>query len=136
MRCGMTSAALDRDMFTFQSVAGLLVIEDLRIPLNKWEVLAVMIGVAAYALLAGPGGDVIRPVQTALGGDARTNVGMTPDASKFRLAPTDLVAVGAVHGAVEKLMLPGQRPRRNLGVRLRGEEANEQCAAEIQKQPR
>ena len=132
----MAFLAIQPRVFAFEKVSGFLVIELFGIPFDQREVRSIVIGVAAHTLLARSSGDVIRPVQAALGGDARTNVGMAPDAAKFRLATPDLMAVGAVHGAVEKLMLPGQRTRRNLGVRLRGDEATEQRAAEIQKQPR
>ena len=109
-------------MLAFQKVAGFLVIELVGIPLDEREIRAVVIGVAAHAFLAGPRGNVVRGVQSALVGDARPNIRVTADAAELRFAATDLVAVGAMHRAIQKLMLARERARRNLGMRIRCEQ--------------
>jgi hypothetical protein len=74
-----------------------------------------MIGMATHAFLAGPGRNVIEAVQPALGGDPCANIGVATYAPKFRLASADLVTVGAMHGAVQELVLTGERAGRDLG---------------------
>lgn len=101
-------------MFAFQQVSGFFVIELVRIPLDQRKIFAVVIRVAAHAFLAGARGDVIGPVQSALGGDSRANIGVTADALELRLAAPDFVAIGAVQGPVQKLVLPRERAGRNL----------------------
>ena len=96
-------------VLAFQQIAGLFVIELIRVPLNKRKVHSVVIGVAADALLTGTRRYVIRTVQAALGGDARTDVGVAADAAELRLTAADLVTVGAVGGAVERLVRAGER---------------------------
>jgi len=101
-------------VLAFQNVTGLFVIELIRVPLNKREAHAVVIGVTSDAFLAGTRRYVIGAVQATLGGHARANVGVAADASKFRLTSTDLVAVRAVSGTVEKLVRAGERSGRDL----------------------
>jgi len=101
-------------MFAFQQVSGFFVVELVRIPLDQRKIFAVVIRVAAHAFLAGARGDVIGPMQPAFGGDSRANIGVTADALELRLAAPDFVAIGAVHGPVEKLVLPRERAGRNL----------------------
>lgn len=101
-------------MFAFQQVSGFFVIEFVRIPLDQRKIFAVVIRVAAHAFLAGARGDVIGPVQPAFGGDSRANIGVTDDALELRLAASDFVAISAVQGPVEKLVLPRERAGRNL----------------------
>ena len=47
-------------MFAFERVARLFVIESFGVPLDKWEVEPVVIGVALHALLAGARADTVR----------------------------------------------------------------------------
>ena len=101
-------------MFAFQQISGFLVVKLVRIPLDQREIRPIVIGVAADAFLAGAGQNVIGPVQPALGGDSRANIGVAADAFELRLAAAELVAVGAVGGSVEKLMWLRQRAGRNL----------------------
>ena len=131
----MAFVALQPRVLAFEKVAGFLVVEFFRIPLDQRKIRPVVIGVAAYALLAGPGGNVVRRVEATLGGYARADVRMASNAAELRLAPADLVAVGAVHGAVKKLVLLCERAGRDLRVSLQGQCAKEKCADEIQQQP-
>lgn len=106
--------ACQTGVLAFEKVAGFLVVELVRIPLDKGEVDAVVIGVAADALLARPGRNVIRPMQPALGVDSLADVGMAVAAFELRLSAPDFVTVGAVQGAVEILVRPGKRAGRDL----------------------
>ena len=107
--------AREAGVLAFEQVARFFVIELIGVPFNKREVHAVVIGVTAYAFLTGAGGYVIGSVESTLGGDARADVGVATDAAKLGLSTSELVTVGAVGGAFERLMWAGQRPGRNLG---------------------
>jgi hypothetical protein len=122
-------------MFAFQQVPGLFVIEFVRIPLDQRKIYAVVIRVAAHAFLAGAGGNVIGAVQPAFGCDSRANIGVTADAFELRLAASDFVAIGAVQGPVEKLMLPRQWSGGNLR-RGRSDQRTKNCKLkQEEKQP-
>ena len=108
-------------VFALEQVARFFVSEFIGIPFNKREVHPVVIGVTAHALLAGAGGYVIGGVQSALGGDARADVRVAADAAELGLSASDLVAVGAVGGAVERLVRAGQRSGRDLRGRRCGQ---------------
>src|SRR6476646_8429182 len=108
----MTLIAGKPSMLAFKKVASFLVIELVGVPFNEREVRTVVIGVAAYAFLTRPRGNVIGGVQPALVGHARPNIRVTADAAELRLATTDLVAVRAMHRTVQELVLPRQRARR------------------------
>lgn len=110
----MALIAGEAGVFALEQVAGFLVIEFIGIPFNEREVHAVVVGVAAHALLAGAGGYVIGGVQSALGGDARTDVRVATDTAELGLSAAEFVAVGAVGGAFERLMLASQRTGRDL----------------------
>src|SRR5438477_7008938 len=96
-------------MLPLQEITSFLVIELIRIPLNERKIGAVMVGMAAHTFLAGTGRDAIRAVQPPLGRNPRSDVGVTTDAFELGLPATDLVAVRAVHSAIEILMLPRER---------------------------
>src|SRR5579862_1518006 len=107
-------------VFALEQVARFFVIELIGVPFDKREVHAIVIGVAAYAFLAGTSGYVIGSVQSALGGDPRADVGVAADAAELRLTAADLVAVGAVGGAVECLVRAGQGAGRDLRRSMSG----------------
>ena len=107
-------------VFALEQVARFFVIELIGVPFNKREIHAIVIGVTAYAFLAGTGGYVIGGVQSALGGDPRADVGVAADAAELRLTAADLVAVGAVGGAVECLVRAGQGAGRDLRGSMSG----------------
>ena len=110
----MTLVAGQAGVFAFQQVSGFFVIEFIRIPLDQRKTHTVVIRMAAHAFLAGAGRNVIRAVQSPFCCHSRANVGVTADAFELRLPASDFMAIGAVHGAVEKLVLPRQRAGRNL----------------------
>jgi hypothetical protein len=122
----VTFIAGQAGVFAFQQVSGFFMIELVRIPLDQRKIHAVVIGVAAHAFLAGAGGNVIGTVQAAFGRDSRANIGVTANAFELRLAASDFVAIGAVQGAVEKLMLPRQWAGRNLR-RSRSHQRTKNC---------
>ena len=101
-------------MFPLQKITSFLVIELIRIPFNKRKIRAVMVGMAANTFLAGIGRDAIGGMQSAFGHNPRANVGMATNAFELWLPATNLVAIRAVHSAIEKLMLPRERTGRNL----------------------
>ena len=92
-------------VLAFEQVSRFLVIEGFDVPLDEREVLAIVLGVAACALLAGTGGNVVGGVQALVGGKPGRNLGMTVQTLESCL-PAELVATGAVRGAVEGLMRP------------------------------
>ncbi len=126
----MALVAGETSMFPFEKITSFLVIELIRVPLDQQEIWAVMIGMAAYTFLAGSGTDVIRGVQSALGSYSRSDVGVATDALELGLSATDLMAVGAVQGAVKKLMLSRQWARRNLPPRGSSEHAQQNQRSE------
>jgi hypothetical protein len=78
---------------------------------------------------------VIGTVQPALGGDSRANIGVTADALELRLAASDFVTIGAVHGPVEKLVLPRQWAGRNLRRGRSGQRRKNCQLKQEEKQP-
>jgi len=66
---------------------------------------------------------VIGAVQSLLGSDPCADIGVTPNTAELRFSAADLMAVGAMSGAVQKLMLASQRPRRDLCRRSSGKQA-------------
>ena len=101
-------------VFAFQQVAGFLVVELVRIPLDERKIHSVVIRMAAYAFLAGAGRNVIGAVQPAFGGDSRPDIGVTADALELWLTSSDLMTIGAVQGPIQKLVWPRQWAGRNL----------------------
>src|SRR5579883_1516263 len=98
-----------------------------RVPLDQGKVHAVVVGVATHAILAGAGRDVVGPVQTLLRRHPRANVSVALDALEDGLAAADLVAVGAMGRAIQKLMGPRQGPGRDLRARADRQETQEAC---------
>ncbi len=92
-------------VLAFQQVSRFFVIEGFDVPLDQREILAVVLGVAAGAFLAGTGGNVIGGVQTPVGGKPGRDLGVTVQTLQRRL-PAELVATGAVGGAVQRLVRP------------------------------
>jgi hypothetical protein len=92
-------------VLAFEHVARFLMIEGLDIPLDQREVLAIVLRVAARALLAGVGRNVVGGVQAFVGGKPCRNLGMTVQTFQSRL-PAKLVAAGTSCGTVEGLVRP------------------------------
>lgn len=61
-------------MLAFEHIAGFLMIELVRIPLDEGKIRAIVVGVAADAFLARPGGNVIRTMQPTFRGHPRSNI--------------------------------------------------------------
>lgn len=112
----------EASVLAFEHVARFFVIELVGVPLDEREIQPIVIGMAANALLAGAGRNVIRGVQSALGGDARADVGVATNAFEFWLPAADFVAVGAVGSTVEVLMGACEWARRNLRGSMSGQE--------------
>lgn len=94
------------DVLAFEHVPGFLMIEGVDVPLDQREVLTIVLGVAASALLAGTDGNVVGGVETSVGGEPSRNLGVTVETLESRL-PAELVTSGAVRGTIERLVWPG-----------------------------
>ncbi len=93
-------------VFAFEHVSGFLVVERLGVPFNEREVFAVVFGVAAGALLARAGGNVIRGMQSLVGIEALGDFGVALQAFEGGLS-AELVTTGAVRRSVEGLVRTG-----------------------------
>jgi hypothetical protein len=106
--------AFEPSVLAFQQVAGLLMVEFLRIPLDDREIETVVIGVALGALLAGTGPDAVRGMQTIVSREAGGNFGMAVETLEGGLASTQFVTSGAMRGPIKSLMGSGQGSWRDL----------------------
>ena len=86
-------------VLAFERVSRLLVIEGFDVPLDQRKVLAIVLGVAACAFLAGTGGNVVAGVQSLMGEKPRRDLTVTVQTFKGG-CPAKLVATGAIRGAV------------------------------------
>lgn len=109
----MAAIAGESSMLSFQRVPGLLVIKRPRIPLDQREVLAVVLRVAARALLARTGRDVISGVEALSIRHSGCDLAMTVKTFELRLA-SQLMASGAISRSIQGLVRPGKRARRDL----------------------
>src|SRR5205085_12356715 len=101
-------------VFAFRTVSRELVIEGLRVPLDEREALAVVIGVAAYAILAGSRLQVVGSVQTLSRRKPGGDLAMTIQATKCRLTGSQFVTTGAVGGSIQRFVSLRKRAGRNL----------------------
>ena len=101
-------------MLAFKQIARLLVVELVGIPLDEGEIHSVVIGVAAHALLARAGRNMVGTVQSPLSVDTLADVGVAAAAFELRLSATNFVTIGAVQCTVEILVRPGEGAGRNL----------------------
>ena len=100
-------------MLAFQLESAECMIEVFRVPLDQRKILAIMVGVARWASLAGSRLNVVGGVKAFMRGNARRDLGMTLEALEGALAPKRM-AGGAICRAVQQLVRPCERPRRNL----------------------
>jgi len=111
-------------VLAFEQVAGFSVVKGLGVPLDQGKVFPVMLGVAACALLAGAGRNVIGGVQAFAGGEPGGYLAVTLQTFQSRL-PTELVATCAVRGSVQRLVRSRQRAGRNLSRRRSGDQGQQ-----------
>lgn len=90
-------------MLALKYVSGLLVIERLDVPLNEREIFTVMFRVAARALPAGAGRNVISRMQSLMRAHSTRDFIVAVKAFERRLA-AELVATGAVRRSIERSM--------------------------------
>src|SRR5579859_5190309 len=90
-------------VFTFEKVAGVLVVKGFDVPLDQREVFAVVLGVAAGALLAGAWGNVVGGVKSLVSRKARRNLSVTVQALQGGL-PAEFMAAGTVGRSVQRLV--------------------------------
>jgi len=98
-------------VLSFKHVAGLFMVEILRVPFDYGEVETVVIGVALGAFLAGTGPDAIREMQAPVSREPGSDLGMAVETLEGGLASTELVTSGTVRSTVEFFMGTGQWPR-------------------------
>lgn len=100
-------------VLALEQVAGVFMIEGLGIPLDQREGFAVVLRVAAGALLAGTGWNVVGGVQSLASRNPGRDLGVTVQALQCRLA-AELVATGAVGGSIQRLVRAREGSGRNL----------------------
>jgi hypothetical protein len=95
----MAFVAGHSSVLALEQISGFFVVESLGVPLDQWEILAVVIGVAAGTLLTGAGGDVVGRVKPLMSRNAAADFGMAIHAFERRLA-AELVTTRTVGGSV------------------------------------
>ena len=93
--------AFEARVLPLQGIAGLLVIERLRIPLDDREVAPVVIGVAFGALLARTRPQPVRRVQPLVSIQPSGDLRVTVQAFESRLSTSQLVTRGAIGSALK-----------------------------------
>ena len=111
---GVALVACQTGVLAFKQIPGLLVVELILIPLDESEIYSVVIGVAAHALLARAGRNMVGTVQSPLSVDSLADVSVAAAAFELRLSATNFVTVCAVQCTVEILVRPGEGAGRNL----------------------
>ena len=94
-RWRVASIASKARVLALKRVARLLVFKRFYVPLDKWEIFAIVFRVAARALLAGARRNVVSRMQSLAGAEPRGDFGVAVQALERRLS-TELVASGAV----------------------------------------
>ena len=87
-------------MLALKYVPRLPVVERFDVPFDKREILAIVFGVTACALLAGARRDVVSRMQPLAGAKVRANFGMAIQALERRLS-TKFVATRAISRSIE-----------------------------------
>jgi hypothetical protein len=110
--------ALEPCMAALECIAGLAVVEFLlaHVPAGGHKTLAVVLGVALCTTFVGTLLSDQRGMQSAIVGEPLPDVGMARQALELMLSTAPKVAVGAVRGAVKRVMSLGERSRRELTV--------------------
>ena len=101
----MALVTFQSGVLAFQHIAGLFMIESPGIPLDEREIAAVVFGVAASALLAGAGRDVVARMQPLVSLQAAGDFRVAVQALEGCLA-AELVTVHAVGWSVQRMMRP------------------------------
>lgn len=111
----VTPGTVQPRVFTLEPVAGLRVIESLKVPLDQGEVFSVVLGVAVRAFHARTWLDVVGSVEPLSHCNAPRNLAVTIQTLEGGLPGRKLVAGGALGHAIDRLVGAGKRARRNLG---------------------
>ena len=101
----MAASAGYSGVFAFENIAGKLVIEGLRVPLDERKILTVVFGVAAGTLIARALRNVVSSVEPFARSKTGCNFSVAVEAPQ-RGSGTKLVTSGAVGGAVKRLVRP------------------------------
>ena len=92
-------------VLALKQISGFSMVESLGVPLNKGEVFTVVFGVAAGALLARAGRDVVGRVKPLVGGQAGGDFGVAFHAFEGCLT-AKFVTARAIGGPVQRLVRP------------------------------
>lgn len=92
----MTAVTGQARVFRLQRISGLFVIKGAGIPLHDWKIFSVVVGVAAYAILARPRVLLVGGVEPAVSRDARGNLRVTLQTLEGWFSSGKLVAGCAV----------------------------------------
>lgn len=104
----MALAAGQSRVLAFQQIPRLFMIKGSGVPLDEREIFAIMLGVAAGALLARSGWNVVGGVQPSMRRDSRADFGVTTDALQ-RYLSAEFMATRAIGGSVQRLVWTGER---------------------------
>lgn len=110
MLWSVTEIAAQPRVLALQDIAGLFVIEILRVPLDQLEVQTIVLGMAPRAIPARSRLHPIRSVQPLPGTQPLRDLGVAIQTPENCL-PTKFVTAGALRGAFQRLVRPRERPR-------------------------
>jgi len=110
--------ALESSVFAFEHVSRFAVVESFDVPLDQGEIVAVVLGVAAGAFLAGAGGNLVSGVKPAMSIQAIRDFRVALETLQRGLT-AELMTTGAVGRSIEGLVGTRQRAGRNLGCARR-----------------
>ncbi len=125
--CRVAAIAGQPGMLALKNVSRPLVIKSFDVPLDQWEIFAVVIGVATDALLAGARLGCVRRMQPFMCIHTRSNLCMAFHTAERRLSRRKFVASRAVCGTAKRLMWTRQRSWRDLPMRQRTEAKENGC---------
>ena len=89
-------------------------IEGFDVPFDNGEIDPIVVGVALDALLAGAGAQTVGKMQSLMGIEAASDLGVTLEALEGSLSPRELVTIGTMRSAIKTLVSACQRAGRDL----------------------
>lgn len=114
-------------VLALKRVSSFFVIESFCVPLDQRKVFTIVFGMAAGALPAGAGRNVVSRMQSLAGIEPGGDFGVAVQTLERCLSPK-LVTTGAVGRSIERLVRLREWPRRNLCTRRRQEPQKEKNA--------
>ena len=116
----MAASASYSGVFAFKDISGELVIEGLGVPFDEREILAIVLGVAARALVARSARKVVGSVESLASGQSSLDFSVAFETLQSGRG-AQLVASRAIRGTVQRLVSPRKRAGRDLRPRRRQE---------------